>query len=106
MSLVVKFLPTLKHVINVNSPKKFHRTMNETESDAQASYFDFFAQRRINSDHLHSAAILRCERAKMPVFANWDGAPLGVGALCRLHTLCIGSGSSRTEKHDRYSNKL
>ncbi len=64
VSLVVKLLPTLKHVINVNSQTKFHRTMNENESDAQASSF-FFSRRRINSDHLHSAAIIRCERAQM-----------------------------------------
>ncbi len=41
VSLVVKLLPTLKHVINVNSQTKFHRTMNENESDAQASSFFF-----------------------------------------------------------------
>ncbi len=39
VSLVVKLLPTLKHVINVNSQKMFHRTMNETESDARALSF-------------------------------------------------------------------
>ncbi len=38
--------------------------MNETESDAQASYFIYFSRRRINSDNLHSAAIIRCERAQ------------------------------------------
>ncbi len=86
--------------------------MNETESDAQASFFFFFySRRRINSDN--SVAIIRCERAQMwemrgtiICFANWDGAPLGVGALCRLHTLRIGSGGSGTDKRDRYSNKL
>ncbi len=38
VSLVVKLLPTLKHVINVNRQKKFHRTTNEIERYAQASY--------------------------------------------------------------------
>ncbi len=27
-------------------------------------------------------------------FSNWDGAPLGVGALCKLRTLHIGSGGT------------
>ncbi len=61
--MLMNLLPTLEHVINVNSQKKFHRTMNETESDAQAS--SFFFQRQINSDHLHSAAIIRCKWAQM-----------------------------------------
>ncbi len=39
-------------------------------------------------------------------FATWDGVRLGVGALCRPHTLRIGSGGSGTDKRDRYSNKL
>ncbi len=26
--------------------------------------------------------------------SNWDGAPLGVGALRKLRTLCIGSGGT------------
>ncbi len=87
--------------------------MNENESDAQASS-SFFSRRRINFDHLHSAAIIiRCERAQMRemhgkllFFANWDGALLGVGALRRLHTLRIGTGARGTDKHDRSSNKL
>ncbi len=30
-------------------------------------------------------------------FRNWNGgAPLGVGALCKLHTLCIESGGTAT----------
>ncbi len=37
--------------------------MNETESDAQASYI-FFPRRRINSDNLHSATIIRCEQMR------------------------------------------
>ncbi len=43
VSLVLKLLPTLKHVINVNSQKQFHRTMNETESEALASSFFSFS---------------------------------------------------------------
>ncbi len=39
VSLVVKLLPTLKHVINVYSQKKFHWTMKEAESDARISSF-------------------------------------------------------------------
>ncbi len=27
-------------------------------------------------------------------FSNWDGAPLGVGALLKLHTLRRGSGGN------------
>ncbi len=50
--------------------------MNETESDAQASYIYFF---------LVAGSIL---------------ARLGVGALCRPHTLRIGSGGSGTDKRD------
>ncbi len=26
--------------------------------------------------------------------SNWDGAPLGVGALCKLRTMYIGSGGT------------
>ncbi len=39
VSLVVKLLPILKHVINVYSQKKFHWTMKEAKSDARISSF-------------------------------------------------------------------
>ncbi len=55
VSLVVKLLPTLKHIINVYNQKKFHWTMKEAESDARISSFFW---RRINYDNLHSAAII------------------------------------------------
>ncbi len=58
----------------------------------------------INYDNLCSAANMRCERSRMrewcgKVFlnlflSNWDGAPLGLGALLILHILRIGSGGS------------
>ncbi len=69
--------------------------MNETESDAQASYI-FFSRRWINSDNLHLAAIIRCERAQMRemcgmllFFATWDGARLGVGTQILKQTLTV-----------------
>ncbi len=34
------------------------------------------------------------EARKCFFFSNCDGAPLGVGALCKLHTLRIGSSST------------
>ncbi len=52
--VMVKLLPTLKQVINVNNQKKFYRFMNVPESDAQASslfifffYLFFLSRRRI-----------------------------------------------------------
>ncbi len=113
-------------------PKKFHRrAMNVPESDAQGFIFFFFflflvpdcwclftGIAVINYDHLHSAAIIRCQRAQMwewrvtffflylfiYVFlfflSNWDGAPLGVGALRRLHTLRIGSGGTASSQQE------
>ncbi len=50
--------------------------------------------------YLHSAANMRCERAQMArqvyliFLSNWDGAPLGVGVLRKLHTLHVGSGTT------------
>ncbi len=53
--LVVKLLPTLKHVINVNSQKKFHRVMNVPESDAWffiLGFFSFFFSRHRTADNM------------------------------------------------------
>ncbi len=33
-------------------------------------------------------------KRKFFFLSNWDGAPLGVGALRKLRTLCIGSGGT------------
>ncbi len=84
--VVVKLLPTLKHIINVNSPpKKF--IMNVPESDARASFslsfFLFFLGARLlmsfhgNSypfDHFHSAAnqVYIIDR-KTPASFNFQG---------------------------------
>ncbi len=33
--------------------------------------------------------------------SNWDGAPLGVGALCKLRTLRIGSGGTDNNNNNK-----
>ncbi len=52
--VVVKLLPTLKHVINVNNQKSFHRIMNVPESDARVSSFYFLGAGLLMSFHGHS----------------------------------------------------
>ncbi len=126
--VVVKLLPTLKHVINLNTQKKFHRIMNVaylkmTHGLRFKMFFCFLfflaadcwcLFTGIVVHQLWSFAFSRkhesnmnwCERARVRMqewrvtffFFFFCGAtwmvPPGIGALCRLRTLHIGSGGT------------
>ncbi len=104
---MVKLLPILKHVLNINSQKSFTGLWMYLKVTHGLRFhlfiFFFLGAGLLLSFHGHScpwimiiciqpqtwgASWCGCRNgASLFFLSNWDGAPLGVGALRKLHTL-------------------
>ncbi len=115
-ALVVVKLPTLKHVIKLKTPISFTGLWMWSTWKWRTGFVFIFVcfflvphcwclfmsiviHNRFAFSHKHGASGRGCGNGVSHFFFFWNwngGAPLGVGALRKLHTLCIESGGTAT----------